>query len=225
MKSAPSVRHGVDALLSAQMLVEIILQLPAGLICADLEGTILFMNATAKELLQSIWLAGEHEDHEKKPLLLELPFEIREGIRYFTGLLTQEDNTYSKPFPRLYFQIQGCYELEFLICCPFEELNGETRKEARIITLLKSAKSLLQTQVVAKRFSLTNREKEVLHLLLKGKIRKEIAAEMNLSEETVRSYFRTLYEKLGVTNRVEAATLALRMELLENLKSVLQIQG
>ena len=225
MKSAPSARHGVDAPLSEPILVEIILQLPVGVICTDLEGTILFMNAAAKELLPSIWLGGAHENHEKKPPLLELPSEIRAGIWYFTALLTQEDKTYSNPFPRLYFQIQGCYELDFLIYCPFEELNYETRKEARIIILLKSAKSLLQTRAVAKRFSLTNREQEVLHFLLEGKIRKEIAARMDLSEETVRGYLRSLYEKLGVRSRVEAATLVLRMELLENLKSALQIQG
>jgi len=65
------------------------------------------MNVTAKELLQSIWLAGEHEDHEKKPLLLELPFEIREGIRYFTGLLTQEDNTYSQTISQTLFPDSG----------------------------------------------------------------------------------------------------------------------
>lgn len=51
MKSTPSARHGVDAPLSEPILVEIILQLPVGVICTDLEGTILFMNAAAKELL------------------------------------------------------------------------------------------------------------------------------------------------------------------------------
>jgi DNA-binding NarL/FixJ family response regulator len=47
---------------------------------------------------------------------------------------------------------------------------------------------------------------------------------MNLSEDTVRSYLRSLYEKLGVRSRLEAATLWLRMELLENLKPVLHLQ-
>jgi DNA-binding CsgD family transcriptional regulator len=82
----------------------------------------------------------------------------------------------------------------------------------------------MPTVDLAKRFSLTNRERQVLQYLIAGKSRKEIAAEMHLSEDTVRSYLRSLYEKLGVRSQVEAATLGLRMELVENLKSVLQVQ-
>lgn len=63
--------------------------------------------------------------------------------------------------------------------------------------------------------------REVLHYLIRAKARKEIAAAMNLSEDTVRGFLRSLYEKLGVTSRVKAATLGLRMALVENLKSVL----
>ncbi len=94
-------------------------------------------------------------------------------------------------------------------------------KEARIIVLLKSDTALIPAKSLAQRFALTNREQEVLHHLIAGKARKEIASVMKLSEDTVRSYLRTLYAKLGARSRVEAAMLWLRMELLENLKSVL----
>jgi len=51
---------------------------------------------------------------------------------------------------------------------------------------------------------LTNREKEILELLSKGLMYKEIAAQIYLSPETVRKHVYHIYEKLHVTNRVAA---------------------
>lgn len=56
---------------------------------------------------------------------------------------------------------------------------------------------------------LTQRETEILVLLAKSYRNKEIAAQLFLSENTVRRYLETIYEKLEVHSRVEAATLYL----------------
>lgn len=47
------------------------------------------------------------------------------------------------------------------------------------------------------------REEEVLRAVLDNKKRKDIAVELNLSENTVKTYTRSLYKKLGVSNRDE----------------------
>jgi DNA-binding NarL/FixJ family response regulator len=52
--------------------------------------------------------------------------------------------------------------------------------------------------------SLTEREKEVLAALAKGYAYKEIAGQLNISFETVRTHLRTIYEKLHVHSRTEA---------------------
>jgi DNA-binding NarL/FixJ family response regulator len=52
--------------------------------------------------------------------------------------------------------------------------------------------------------TLTNREKEILELLSKGLMYKEIAAQIYLSPETVRKHVYHIYEKLHVSNRVAA---------------------
>ena len=52
--------------------------------------------------------------------------------------------------------------------------------------------------------TLTSREREVLEQLAKGLIYKEIAANVNLSPETVRKHVYNIYLKLHVSNRVEA---------------------
>ena len=52
---------------------------------------------------------------------------------------------------------------------------------------------------------LTKREEEVLALVAKGYINKEIAAKLGTSLETVRVHLRNTYEKLHVHSRTEAA--------------------
>ncbi len=47
------------------------------------------------------------------------------------------------------------------------------------------------------------REREILELMLQNRKRKEIADELNLSENTIKTYTRKLYGKLGVSSREE----------------------
>jgi two-component system, NarL family, response regulator DevR len=57
---------------------------------------------------------------------------------------------------------------------------------------------------------LSAREIEVLALLAEGRTNAQIAYALNLSEKTVANHITALFGKLGVTNRVEAATYAVR---------------
>jgi DNA-binding NarL/FixJ family response regulator len=51
---------------------------------------------------------------------------------------------------------------------------------------------------------LSQRETEVLDLLAKGFVNKEIADKLSLSVETIRSYLKNIYEKMHVHSRAEA---------------------
>ena len=51
---------------------------------------------------------------------------------------------------------------------------------------------------------LTEREKEVLDLLAKGRSYKQIANELYISMETVKSHCHNIYDKLHVKSRAEA---------------------
>ncbi|MBW7890345.1 MAG: response regulator transcription factor [Chitinophagaceae bacterium] len=52
--------------------------------------------------------------------------------------------------------------------------------------------------------SLSNREHEILELLAKGLLYKEISTKLGIAQETVRKHVYHIYEKLHVNNRVEA---------------------
>lgn len=51
---------------------------------------------------------------------------------------------------------------------------------------------------------LSQREKEVLDLLSKGYVNKEIAEALSLSVETIRSYLKNIYDKMHVHSRTQA---------------------
>jgi DNA-binding NarL/FixJ family response regulator len=55
---------------------------------------------------------------------------------------------------------------------------------------------------------LTPRQSEVLRLLEQGRSTKQIAAELQLSTETVRNHIRRLFQALGVHSRLEAVAVA-----------------
>jgi DNA-binding NarL/FixJ family response regulator len=52
--------------------------------------------------------------------------------------------------------------------------------------------------------TLSNREAEILELLAKGLLYKEIASQLFIAQETVRKHVYHIYEKLHVNNRIEA---------------------
>lgn len=57
---------------------------------------------------------------------------------------------------------------------------------------------------------LNPRERDVLRLLAHGRSNAEIAAQLFLSEGTVRNYVSSIFTKLGVNDRTQAAVVALR---------------
>jgi len=69
---------------------------------------------------------------------------------------------------------------------------------------------------VATAAGLTPREREVLTLLARGNSNKEIARALDLEEITVKLHVRSIFRKLDVRNRVEAANAARRLEIVSS---------
>jgi len=60
-------------------------------------------------------------------------------------------------------------------------------------------------------WQLTRREVDVLACLMEGKSNREIATELDLSPSTVKAHLTALYRKLGVSSRMQASLMGLRI--------------
>ncbi len=70
--------------------------------------------------------------------------------------------------------------------------------------------------MIAEPERLTRREREVLELIAAGRSNKRIAFELGISEKTVKTHVGHLLAKLGVTDRTQAALLAVRDGLIDS---------
>lgn len=104
-----------------------------------------------------------------------------------------------------------------------ETLLNSIRAAARGETLLKPeimARVLAHADAAPPRASsateLTDREVQVLRLLVRGAQNKEIAAQLNITERTVKAHLASIFNRLGVNSRTEAAAVAVRTGLVPN---------
>ena len=89
---------------------------------------------------------------------------------------------------------------------PAEQLADAVRR-------VRSGLRVIDPQLAAEAWTdepdpLTDRERQVLRMAGEGAASSDIAIELNLSEGTVRNYLSEAINKLGATNRVEAARIA-----------------
>jgi two-component system, NarL family, nitrate/nitrite response regulator NarL len=66
---------------------------------------------------------------------------------------------------------------------------------------------------VRKQFGLTRRELEIVGVILAGRSNSDIAAKFSVSEKTVKHHLTNIFDKLGVSNRLELALFALYHKL------------
>lgn len=90
--------------------------------------------------------------------------------------------------------------------------RGESRMPPEVQTELVRQ---LRAHARDQRPQLTERERQVLHLIAEGMSAPEMATELVLSTATVKSHLLTLYDKLGVSDRAHAVATAMRQGLLE----------
>ena len=100
-------------------------------------------------------------------------------------------------------------------------VKGATRDElTRAIRIVHSGKRHIPGDVAAKMAEhfgsekLTAREDQVLAQMARGKRNKEIGAELKIAEDTVKMHVKSILAKLGVSDRTEAVTVALRRGLI-----------
>ncbi len=100
---------------------------------------------------------------------------------------------------------------ETLISVLHKAHRGETYLEAR--PRAPGADSLRSPPPQEAEGSLTAREMEIISLIAQGFPNKEIAARLYLSEQTIKNKLRIIFDKLGVSDRLELALYAIHHRL------------
>ncbi len=75
---------------------------------------------------------------------------------------------------------------------------------ATVLDALRVAPASAPTPPVAYQAGLTDRERQIMTLLVQGRSNTDIAEALFLSAKTIKNHINRLYAKLGVTNRAEA---------------------
>ncbi len=96
----------------------------------------------------------------------------------------------------------------------FEVANGDIFIQPSLTPLLRQ--SLLKTNNEMKdENALTKREIQVLKLLAEGMYNREIGEKLFISEKTVKNHVSSIFKKIGVTDRTQAAVYAIKNNIVE----------
>jgi DNA-binding CsgD family transcriptional regulator len=81
--------------------------------------------------------------------------------------------------------------------------SGANRHQPRVVIVLeRGLKQPVDITRLSQEFQLTTRERETVEFLLKGMTSKEIAHQMHISPNTVKSFLKLVMAKVGVTTRI-----------------------
>ena len=95
--------------------------------------------------------------------------------------------------------------------------NGDTFIQPELTPLLRDRMLNRSTRETMSESSLTLRETDVLKLLTEGLYNKEIANRLTISEKTVKNHVSSIFRKIDVQDRTQAAVYAIRNNFVDLL--------
>jgi two-component system nitrate/nitrite response regulator NarL len=104
---------------------------------------------------------------------------------------------------------------DLLIKCVRKVAEGETWIDNKAVTwVIEAYRSQAANSTGAKnQHRLSPKELTIIHYITQGKRNKEIAHELGTSEQVIKNYLRKIYDKLGVSDRLELALYSLNHKL------------
>jgi two-component system nitrate/nitrite response regulator NarL len=78
-----------------------------------------------------------------------------------------------------------------------------------LVAALRESRPAAEPQPPVRRFNLTPRELEIIRAVVDGQGNKEIASRLGVAEPTVKHHLTSIFDKVGVSNRLELALFAL----------------
>ncbi len=201
----------------------------------------ILMREGIRQLLEfdgSIEVIGEANDGEEclanlqllKPqvLLLDINMRGKNGIEVLEEIKNEKINV-----KVLILTVHT--EIEYLIKAVDIGVDGYILKDAesaelkRAINVIMNGEKYIQPKLIPalnnrlisrdvnkdKIASLTSRELEVLIQVAKGLFNKEIATSLNITERTVKNHISSIFKKIDVSDRTQAAVFAIKNDIIK----------
>ncbi len=110
---------------------------------------------------------------------------------------------------------------DLLIRCIRKVHEGETWLDSRGINWVIEAYRAQASQLTSprSRMKLSTKELQIISGVTQGLRNKDIAQEVGTTEQVVKNYLRKIYDKLGISDRLELALYCMHHRLLENFKA------
>ena len=191
----PVVRAGLESMLSTQPDMEVVASASSGL-----EALALLETRTADIILMDLRMSGMSGLETIRAINLRPDPPL---ILVLTSFDAEED---------IYQSVGAGAQGYILKDAPQERL-------LEAIRLVRAKKRYFPADIAARliermaRSNLTPRERQVLQLVAKGLTNKEIGRALGISDNTARNHVNSIIEKLEVSDRTEAATIAIRQGL------------
>jgi len=199
------MREGIRKLLEYDGTIKVIAEATDGVECLEIlrkmKPDILLLdinmpNKNGIEVLQEI----REKDQELKVLILTVHNEVEYLIKAVdigvNGYILKDSES---------------SELKKAI---FSIVSGENFIQPDLIPLL-NARLIKRDHDLEKIEALTKREREVLIQVAKGMFNKEIADSLLISERTVKNHMSSIFKKIDVSDRTQAAVFAIRNNLIK----------
>ena len=188
----PLLRHGIASLVNAQADMELVGQ--AG---------------TGREALE------QFRQHRPDVTLMDLQMPDMSGIEAIIGIRSE--------FPEARIIVLTTYTGDVQVVRALRAgargylLKGSVHTDlVETIRVVHAGQKRIPAELAAElaehagEGELTSREMEVLRLIARGNANKEIAAQLSISEETVKSHITNILEKLSANDRTHAVTIGLK---------------
>ena len=199
------IREGIKQLLEFDQKIEVVGQANDGIECLELlENTdadilLLDINMPRKNGLDTL-----SEIRKSKNKIKVLMLTVHEEVEYLVKATDIGVDGYI-------LKDSGSVELKKAI---FSILEGESYIQPNLIPELNSY-LIHKDDDKIKLDSLTKREIEVLIEVAKGNFNKDIAMHLNISERTVKNHMVSIFKKIEVADRTQAAVFAIKNNLIK----------
>lgn len=199
------MREGIKQLLEFDGSIKVIAEAGDGEDCIrqlrDKEPDVLLLdiNMPKKNGVETLW-----EIHERKMKVKVLILTVHNEVEYLVKAVDLGVDGYI-------LKDSGSEELKKAI---HAVMRGESYIQPELIPSL-NARLISRDVDQEKILSLTRRERDILLQVAGGNFNKEIATNLDISERTVKNHISSIFRKLDVSDRTQAAVFAIRNNLVK----------